>query len=71
MEKERNKAAKEKLGLWRKVAKESKREELRERFNHMKSSTSQTKGKGGVYIHHKGCINIWLVKGFVFQLFLL
>jgi len=41
MEKERNKMAKEKLGLCRKEAKESKREELRERFNHMKSSTSQ------------------------------
>jgi len=33
--------AKEKLGLWRKEAKKAKREELRERINHRKSSTSQ------------------------------
>jgi len=41
MDKERNKAAKEKLGLWRKEAKDEKKKELRERFDHRKSSISQ------------------------------
>jgi len=40
-EKERNKATKEKLGLWRKDAKEAKREELMERFNSRNSSIYQ------------------------------
>jgi len=29
----------------------------------------QTRGKGRVSIHHKGCMNIWVVKGFVFHCF--
>jgi hypothetical protein len=44
------------LGLWRK---EAKREALRQRFNHRNSSIRQTRGKRGVSIHHKGCMNIW------------
>jgi len=61
-DKESNKRTKEKLGLWREEAKRNNEKNLERDFTKLEVRK--------VSIHHKGCINICVVKGFAFHCFL-
>ena len=67
-EREKQKA-KEKLGLWREEAKRNSEKNLERDFTVGNHQFRKTRGMGGVSIHHKGCMIIWVVKGFVFHCF--